>query len=131
MLKKARPVCVRCIARLVVGVGVSPDGKRIYVTDMINGRLVTLTRDGAVTAKLQDPAFKHSYYRRSNIHVAVKGQVFVFGDTSITQVNTDGKKVVNTITLDVSYPKSVYFNQDKRKLLIGFHRNDNIVEFKT
>ncbi|XP_052219663.1 E3 ubiquitin-protein ligase TRIM22-like [Dreissena polymorpha] len=30
----------------VVGVGVSLDGKRIYVTDVINGKLLTLTRDG-------------------------------------------------------------------------------------
>ncbi|KAH3792534.1 hypothetical protein DPMN_146031 [Dreissena polymorpha] len=58
---------------LVVGVAVSPDGKRIYLTDKENSRLVTLAMDGAVTATLQDPAFKHSRLT-GNIHVAATGQ---------------------------------------------------------
>ncbi|KAH3793118.1 hypothetical protein DPMN_146623 [Dreissena polymorpha] len=59
-------------AHLSKGVGVSPDGKRIYVTDFGN-KLRTLTRDGTVTATLQDPAFKHGRVT-ANIHVAATGQ---------------------------------------------------------
>ncbi|KAH3792184.1 hypothetical protein DPMN_145675 [Dreissena polymorpha] len=113
----------------VVGVGVSPDGKRIYVTDTSNRKLLTLTRDGAVAATLQDPAFKNIYVM-CKIHVAAAGQVFVSGVVSISQVDADGKKILNTITLNMYYNGPVYLNEDKRKLLLGVWNNDNIIEFK-
>ncbi|XP_052219661.1 uncharacterized protein LOC127837007 isoform X2 [Dreissena polymorpha] len=112
------------------GVGMSPDGRSIYVTDSSNGKLLTLTRDGEVTATLQDPAFKLSLYVTCNLHVAATGHVFVFGDKTISQVYVDGKKILNTITLDVPYTGSVYLNEDKRKFLIGVRNNDNIIKFK-
>ncbi|KAH3793231.1 hypothetical protein DPMN_146737 [Dreissena polymorpha] len=114
----------------VVGVGVSPDGKMIYVTDLNNGILRTLTRDGTVTATFQDPAFKHGWII-DNIHVAATGQVFVFGDNSISQVDTVGKTILNTISVDIAKPASVYFNEETRKLIVGFWRHRNINEFKT
>ncbi|XP_052223852.1 G-protein-signaling modulator 2-like [Dreissena polymorpha] len=59
----------------------------IYVTDINDGMLRTLTRDGTITATFQDPAFKHGWLT-ANIHVAATGQVFVCGDNSISQVDT-------------------------------------------
>ncbi|KAH3792187.1 hypothetical protein DPMN_145678, partial [Dreissena polymorpha] len=112
-----------------LGVGVSPDGKRIYVTDVINGKLLTLTRDRTVAASLQDPAFKHDYIR-CKIQVAATGQVFVSCDKTISQVDADGKKILNTITLDVPYTGPVYLNENSRKLLLGFWFNNNTLEFK-
>ncbi|KAH3793085.1 hypothetical protein DPMN_146590 [Dreissena polymorpha] len=114
----------------VVGVGVSPDGRMIYVTDTINGMLRTMTRDGTVTATLQDPAFKHGI-STANIHVAATGQVFVFGDKSISQVDTVGQTILNTISVDIANPASVYFNEETKKLIVGFWNHDNINEFKT
>ncbi|XP_052221134.1 uncharacterized protein LOC127837789 isoform X1 [Dreissena polymorpha] len=114
----------------VLGVGVSPDGKRIYVTDGNDDKLLTLTRDGTVTATFQDPAFKHSRIT-ANIHVAATGQVFVFGDNSISQVDTVGKTILNTISVDIAKPASVYFNEETGKLIVGFLSHDNINEFKT
>ncbi|KAH3793099.1 hypothetical protein DPMN_146604 [Dreissena polymorpha] len=102
----------------------------IYVTDLINGMLRTLTRDGTVTATFQDPAFKHSRIT-ANIHVAATGQVFVFGDNSISQVDTVGKTILNTISVDIARPASFCFNEEMRKLIVGFWRHDNINEFKT
>ncbi|XP_052221176.1 uncharacterized protein LOC127837811 [Dreissena polymorpha] len=114
----------------VVGVGVSPDGKMIYVTDGIDGKLLTLTRDGAVTATFPDPAFKHGMLT-DNIHVAATGQVFVFGNNSISQVDTVGKTILNTISVDIAKPASNYFNEVTRKLIVGFWCHDNINEYKT
>ncbi|KAH3793027.1 hypothetical protein DPMN_146529 [Dreissena polymorpha] len=115
----------------VVGVGVSPDGKMIYVTDLRNGILRTLTRDGSVTATFQDHAFQRDFLNTANIHVAATGQVFVFGDNSISQVDTVGKTILNTFSVDIAYPASVYFNEETRKLIVGFLNHDNINEFKT
>ncbi|KAH3792785.1 uncharacterized protein LOC127840082 [Dreissena polymorpha] len=112
------------------GVGVSPDGKRIYVTDINTGKLLTLTSDGAVTASLQDPAFCISNIT-PNLHVAATGQVFVLGEKSIRQVDTDGKKILNTINLRRSTPKSVYFNERTSKLIVGFSNDEFVIEFKT
>ncbi|KAH3792806.1 hypothetical protein DPMN_146305 [Dreissena polymorpha] len=114
----------------VVGVGVSPDGKRIYATDIHNGKLLTLTRDGAVTASLKDPAFRPTC-TVPNLHVAATGQVFVVGKQCISQVDTYGKKVLNTIQLDMSTPRSVYFNEDTRKMIVGFVLNKRVMEFNT
>ncbi|KAH3793140.1 hypothetical protein DPMN_146645 [Dreissena polymorpha] len=102
----------------------------IYVTDLSNGMLRTLTRDGTVTGTFQDPAFKHSRIT-DNIHVAATGQVFVFGDSSISQVDTVGKTILNTISVYIAKPKSVYLNEETRKLIVGFWIHDNINEFKT
>ncbi|XP_052223854.1 tripartite motif-containing protein 75-like [Dreissena polymorpha] len=113
----------------VAGVWVSPDGKMIYVTG-INGMLRTLTRDGTVTATFQDPAFKYGMIT-AYIHVAARGQVFVCGDNSISQVDTVGKTILNTISVDIAKPASVYFNEETRKLIVGFWSHDNINEFKT
>ncbi|KAH3793209.1 hypothetical protein DPMN_146714 [Dreissena polymorpha] len=102
----------------------------IYVTDIVNGMLRTLTRDGTVTATFQDPAFKHGWII-DNIHVAATGQVFVFGDNSISQVDTVGKTILNTISVDIANPASVYFNEETRKLIVGFRSHYNINEYKT
>ncbi|KAH3793064.1 hypothetical protein DPMN_146567 [Dreissena polymorpha] len=114
----------------VLGVGVSPDGKMIYVTDGTDDKLLTLTMDGTVTATFQDSAFKHDKIT-DNIHVAATGQVFVYGDNSISQVDTVGKTILNTISVDIAKPASVYFNEVTRKLIVGFWWHDNINEFKT
>ncbi|XP_052222185.1 uncharacterized protein LOC127838440 isoform X2 [Dreissena polymorpha] len=114
----------------VLDVGVSPDGKRIYLTDNANDKICILTRAGAVTATLQDGAFKNCYVT-ANLHVAATGQVFVVGDKSISQVDTVGKTILNTISVDSPQPASVYFNTHKRTLLVGFWNNDHIIEFKT
>ncbi|KAH3793174.1 hypothetical protein DPMN_146679 [Dreissena polymorpha] len=89
-----------------------------------------LTRDGTVTATLQDPAFKYDKIT-ANIHVATKGQVFVFGQKSISQVHTVGKTILSTISVDIPQPGSVYLNEETRKLLVGFLEQDTIIEFKT
>ncbi|XP_052219747.1 uncharacterized protein LOC127837033 isoform X3 [Dreissena polymorpha] len=112
----------------VEGVGVSPDGKRIYVADNNDGMLRTLTRDGTVTATFQYPAFKNGWIT-ANIHVAATGQAFVFGNKSISQVDTVGKTILNTIS--VVRPSSVYFNEETRKLIVGCWSHNNINEFKT
>ncbi|KAH3793234.1 hypothetical protein DPMN_146740 [Dreissena polymorpha] len=96
----------------------------------MNGILRTLTRDGTVTATFQDHAFKHGF-NRAYIHVAGKGQVFVFGDNSISQVDTVGKTILNTISVDIAKPASVYFNEETKKLIVGFWSHNNINEFKT
>ncbi|KAH3791920.1 hypothetical protein DPMN_145410 [Dreissena polymorpha] len=113
----------------VVGVGVSPGGKRIYLTYNSNGKLLTLTRDGKVTATLKDPAFK-PYFPTANIHVATSGQLFVFGHKAIRQVDIVGNTILNTISVDIPYPASVFFNEETRRLLVGF-LGHNIIEFQT
>ncbi|KAH3792756.1 hypothetical protein DPMN_146255 [Dreissena polymorpha] len=138
------PVCIRCRFCTFVGVAVSHDGKRIYrtengrlvtltrdgtVTRTENGRLVTLTRDGTVTATIKDPTFKHSMITCS-IHMATTGQVFVFGNKSVSQVDTGDKTILDTVDVD-GCPSSIYFNVDNGKLLVGIHDNDSMTEFKT
>ncbi|KAH3799329.1 hypothetical protein DPMN_152936 [Dreissena polymorpha] len=58
------------------------------------------------------------------------GRVFVFG-SSVSQVDTDGKKVLNSITLDMPSPGSVYINEDTNKMIVGLWNNDNVIVFKT
>ncbi|KAH3792650.1 hypothetical protein DPMN_146147 [Dreissena polymorpha] len=112
-------------AKNVVGVGVSPDGKKVYVTERFNGILRTLSRDGAVTANLQDPAFKTSNFI-DNILVTANGQVFVLGDDIVSQVDTEGKKVLKTIKLDISRLGSIYVNDDTSQMIVGYSGNDVI-----
>ena len=107
-----------------------PDGKSIYVTDN-TGKLLTLTRDGAVTATLKDPAFKPPFDNIPNLQVAATGQVFVLDKQSVSQVDTDGKKVLNTIQLDMPNPTSVYFNEDTSMMIFGFWNSYDILVFKT
>lgn len=93
-------------------------------------KLLTLARDGEVTAKILVPEFEN-FYHICNIYVAATGQVFVFGRKYISQVNTDAKKVLNTIKLDVSNTGALYFNEATHKLIAGFFYNDNIIVLKT
>ncbi|KAH3733249.1 hypothetical protein DPMN_039674 [Dreissena polymorpha] len=65
------------------------------------------------------------------MHVAATGQVFVFGDNSISQVDTVGTAIINTVSVDISQPTSAYFNEDTGKLLVGFRNNNDIIEFHT
>ncbi|KAH3793204.1 hypothetical protein DPMN_146709 [Dreissena polymorpha] len=103
----------------------------IYVTDLSNSMLRMLTRDGTVTVTFQYPACKYVSIT-NNIHVAATGQVFVFNDNSISQVDTVGKTIQdNTISVDIAKPASVYFNEETRKLIVGFWSHDNINDFKT
>ncbi|KAH3799346.1 hypothetical protein DPMN_152953 [Dreissena polymorpha] len=103
--------------------------KKIYVTANESGKLITLIRDEAAKVTFKDPAFVHKY-PNSNIHVTSTGRVFVFG-SSVSQVDTDGKKVLNTIILDMPFPGSVYVNEDTSKMIVGLWNNDNAIDFKT
>ena len=94
--------------------------------------------DGAVIATLQDTAFKH-FWIICNIHVAATGHVFVFGNTSVSQVDTDGKQILATVDAD-GRPVSVNFNVDRSTLLVGMdgfgmdgnpNGNDSMTEFQT
>ncbi|KAH3791220.1 hypothetical protein DPMN_144701 [Dreissena polymorpha] len=117
---------------IITGVGVSSDGKRIYVTNSTDGQLFTLTRDVEVAATLADLAFKCTN-SSCNLHVVATGQVFVFGNYTLSQVDTDGKKILNTMILDIDmiHIGSVYFSKDTSKMMIGLINNNHVLEFNT
>ncbi|KAH3792787.1 hypothetical protein DPMN_146286 [Dreissena polymorpha] len=96
-----------------------------------NVNILTLTRDGNITASLQDPAFRRKSNVRSTLHVAATGQWFVLCEQYLSQVYTDGKTVLNTIQLHGSYRSSIFFNEGKCIMIVGRLGHYAVIKFQT
>ncbi|XP_052235704.1 uncharacterized protein LOC127847679 isoform X2 [Dreissena polymorpha] len=110
---------------------VSPSGDKIFVTNFIHDKVITLARDGTVICTFTDPDLEFP----RGIHVTAKGQVLVCGYLSdtILQLDGEGKKKLTTLVTSkdgLCKPVSVFYNRSSSSIIVGQHYNANILVFK-
>ncbi|KAH3820542.1 RING finger domain and kelch repeat-containing protein DDB_G0271372-like [Dreissena polymorpha] len=116
---------------------VSPDGERIYATNVVSKQLVTLSRDGTVISTLAQPAQDLCYpIWLPGLHVTDSGQVLLCGlwSETVHQVDRDGRQILAEVVkqhIDVSYPTSVYYSKRTSSMIVGMQEYNEIVVFKT
>ncbi|XP_052781463.1 uncharacterized protein LOC128218010 [Mya arenaria] len=110
---------------------VSPDGERIYVTNQIHSKFITLDTSGQVLSTVEDPDLKYP----SGLCVSPSGHVFVCGETSntVVQVVPEGRKKLVIVAREVDglcSPHSVWFSEQTSTLIIGNLSNNSITVVK-
>ncbi|KAH3848921.1 hypothetical protein DPMN_091306 [Dreissena polymorpha] len=131
----------------VTSCALSPDGARIYVANVTSMQLVTLSREGKVISTLTDPALYWKevihellflvcgiYEYIPVIHVTDLGQVLVCGNSTIIQVDKDGRqRLAEVVTArdGVTSSKSVYYSKHRSALIVGMVKDDDIMVFQT
>ncbi|KAH3814284.1 hypothetical protein DPMN_142779 [Dreissena polymorpha] len=109
---------------------VSPTGDRLYITSYLN-KLLTLARDGTLLATYTDPALGGL----SGLHVTPAGQVLVCGwkSDTVQQVGWEGKSKLATLATQedgLRNPWSVCYSSTTSSIIVGQHRNNNILVFR-
>ena len=124
---------------------VSRDGARLYVTDQITNKLVTMSRDGTVISTLTEPELDkvryfewasllieksvHAFSVSCFVHVTEMGQVLVCGRdyNSVLQVDRDGKQILSEVFKRlVDEPTSFYYSRNTGTLILGLLKFDSI-----
>ncbi|KAH3720353.1 hypothetical protein DPMN_063250 [Dreissena polymorpha] len=109
----------------VTSCAVSPDGDRIYATNLSSQQLVTLSRDGTVISNLTVSDLSR-VDELPGLHVTQSGQVLVCGDT-IYQVDRDGTQILAKLVTEndgVIHPMSVYYSKHTGSIIVGMCNND-------
>ncbi|KAH3880314.1 hypothetical protein DPMN_004226 [Dreissena polymorpha] len=102
-------------------------------TNYRRGYLVTLSRDGIVISKLNDPAMRWSAPFQPGLHVTDSGQVLVCGESSrqIFQMGRDGsQKLEEVVKRKNKEPLSVFFSKRTWSFTMGVFNNNSIMGFK-
>ncbi|KAH3722028.1 uncharacterized protein LOC127854459 [Dreissena polymorpha] len=111
---------------------VSLPGDRIYVTNHIHSKLLTLATDGTIISSFTDPELRNPY----GVHVTTAGQVLVCGcsSASILQVDKEGKKKLATLKskkYGMFEPVSVCYDSKTNSVIVGQqHSTKNILVLK-
>ncbi|KAH3808887.1 uncharacterized protein LOC127834542 [Dreissena polymorpha] len=110
---------------------VSPTGDKLYITDGMQDKLLTLARDGTLLATYSDPALGWL----CGLHVTPAGQVLVCGGwpPTVLQVGWEGEsKLANLATHKdgVRSPRSVCYISTTSSIIVGQMYKDNILVFR-
>ncbi|KAH3718005.1 hypothetical protein DPMN_060802 [Dreissena polymorpha] len=105
----------------------SPDGDWIYVLNLAQNKLITLTIAGTLLSTFTDPELQGP----NGVHVTPKGQVLVCGISSHTviQVDREGKKKLATLASEkdgLRYPVSVCYNTNTDQMIVGLFASNKI-----
>ncbi|XP_052806928.1 uncharacterized protein LOC128236110 [Mya arenaria] len=98
----------------------SPDGERIYVTNYLRHKLITLDKTGKVLCSLEDTELENP----SGLCISPRGHVFVWGMKSDTVIQVDREGTQKMATLvrkadGLSKPQSLCFSEQTSSLLVG------------
>jgi len=110
---------------------VSPDGSRIYITNVTLHQLITLNKDGTTLSTLTHPELQYPV----TPHVTAQGHVFMtcFGQKTVVQVTEkNNQQTVTTLAgknNGLSEPVSLCFNSNG-SLVVCQLNNDSTVELK-
>ncbi|KAH3749114.1 uncharacterized protein LOC127847305 [Dreissena polymorpha] len=115
----------------VMRCAVSPTGDKLYITNLLQHKLLTLARDGSVLATFTDPALQYP----RGVHVTPAGQLLVCGgkysDPFILQVDSEGKRKLATLGTEKNcMPQSVCYNRHTASIIVGLHEKNNTMVFK-
>ncbi|KAH3878487.1 hypothetical protein DPMN_002383 [Dreissena polymorpha] len=115
----------------VMRCAVNPTGDKLYITDILHRRLLTLARNGSVLATFTDPALKQP----GDVHVTPAGQVLVYWSmpSTILQVDSEGKRKLATLATKedgLVKPWSVCYNRHTASILVGLYANSSIMVFR-
>ncbi|XP_052230612.1 uncharacterized protein LOC127844446 [Dreissena polymorpha] len=106
----------------------SPDGERIFVTNLTNNKLLTLAKDGALLSTFTDSDLQKPH----GLHVTPAGQVLVCAQSSNTviQVDHEGRNKLATLASNKdgeSGPLSVCYNTNTDEIIVGDSNNNTII----
>ncbi|XP_052760758.1 uncharacterized protein LOC128203393 [Mya arenaria] len=110
---------------------VSPDGRRIYVTNPNDSELITLDEYGQVLSTVEDP----DLHSTGGLCVSPSGHVFVcgYGSNTVLQVDQEGRKKLATVAREADglcKPRSVWFSEQTSTLIVGNYEKDKIIVVK-
>ncbi|XP_052271641.1 uncharacterized protein LOC127872348 [Dreissena polymorpha] len=106
---------------------VSPSADKIYVTNHVDHKLLTLASDGTVISTFTDPEMKGP----SGVHVTPAGQLLIccLLSNSLIQVDRKGKQKIATVATQkdgLKNPRSVLYNWKSGSVIVG-NSNENIL----
>ncbi|XP_052815204.1 uncharacterized protein LOC128242173 [Mya arenaria] len=107
---------------------INQDGKRIYICDTTNNKIITIDNNGRILATLQDPDIVRPY----GVHVSEGGHVFVsswFSNT-VVQIDQEGRKKLATLVRmreGINHPQAVWYSTHTGRLIVGGEENDILV----
>ncbi|XP_052286426.1 uncharacterized protein LOC127881995 isoform X2 [Dreissena polymorpha] len=109
---------------------VSPTGDRLYITNWVHDKLLTLARDGTLLATYTDPALRNP----SGLHVTPAGQVLVCGwlSDTVLQVGWEGESKLAMLATEedgLRNPWSVCYSSTTSSIIVGLW-GDNILVFR-
>ncbi|XP_052815857.1 uncharacterized protein LOC128242658 [Mya arenaria] len=112
----------------VANFALNQDGKRIYICDYANNKIITIDINGSILATLQN-----LYIIRPNgVHVSEGGHVFVSAlyPNTVVQIDKEGRKKLATLVRrgeGINYPRAVWYSTHTCRLIVGGDQNDILV----
>ncbi|XP_052815207.1 uncharacterized protein LOC128242175 [Mya arenaria] len=104
------------------------DGKRIYICDFTNSKLITIDINGSILATLLDPDIRGPH----GVQESEGGHVFVSSwlSNTVVQIDQDGRKKLATLVRDgdgIIFPRAVCYSTHTGRLIVGGNQNDILV----
>ncbi|KAH3722030.1 uncharacterized protein LOC127854457 [Dreissena polymorpha] len=121
-------ILFECGPRLGMAVwkcAVSLTGERIYVTNYLQHKLLTLATDGTIISSFTDRELQCPY----GVHVTTAGQVLLCGGSSIIHVDKEDKKKLATLASKKDgMIKPVCYDINTKSIIVGQqHSTKNII----
>ncbi|XP_052815193.1 uncharacterized protein LOC128242164 [Mya arenaria] len=108
---------------------INQDGKRIYICEYTNSKIITIDNNGSILATLEDPDIVRPY----GVQVSEGGHVFVcsWRSNTVVQVDQEGKKKLATLVRrrgeGIKYPWAVWYSTHTGRLIVGGLQDDILV----
>ncbi|XP_052815203.1 uncharacterized protein LOC128242172 [Mya arenaria] len=107
---------------------INQDGKRIYICNFYNDKIITIDNNGSILATLQDPDIVGPY----GVQVSEGGHVFVSSciTNTVVQVDQEGRKKLATLVRNgegINYPQAVWYSTHTGRLIVGGIQKDILV----
>ncbi|KAH3702470.1 uncharacterized protein LOC127861184 [Dreissena polymorpha] len=103
---------------------VSQTGDKLYITNLMQNKLLTLARDGSVLSIFTDPELDWP----SCVHVTPAGQVLVCGGNTILQIDSKGSRKLATLATQKAL--SVCYDSNTDSIIVGMNNNNKILVYK-
>ncbi|XP_052815205.1 uncharacterized protein LOC128242174 isoform X1 [Mya arenaria] len=104
------------------------DGKRIYICNWTNKKIITIDINGSILATLQDPDIGGP----CGVHASEVGHVFVcsWRSNTVVQIDQEGRKKLATLVGrrdGINYPRAVWYSTHTGRLIVGGLQDDILV----